>query len=64
MLTCHVGIEFEPQAISDDVARAIDYVHTRGAMHKEIMNNFGRYAKSDPRLLQVLKTLQSAGKDV
>eukprot|EP00698_Gefionella_okellyi_P012075 TRINITY_DN3224_c0_g1_i1.p1 TRINITY_DN3224_c0_g1~~TRINITY_DN3224_c0_g1_i1.p1 ORF type:complete len:413 (-),score=68.06 TRINITY_DN3224_c0_g1_i1:28-1266(-) len=58
------GVDFEPRAVSDDVLRALEYVHASGYMHEEVRLNFSKYCKSDPALRQVLERLRHANKSL
>lgn len=58
------NIDFEPKAVSDDVLRALEYVHASGYMHEEVRLNFGKYVKADPLLRDALVRLVNAGKSL
>lgn len=57
-----IGLVGFQQYVTQDISKAIHYVHDSGAMHNEIGSHPERYLSKNPDLPVLLKRLKDSGK--
>ncbi|XP_014673555.1 PREDICTED: 5'-nucleotidase domain-containing protein 3-like [Priapulus caudatus] len=57
-------IEFDADYLFTDVKTAVEFVHTSGLMHQEVLKDMNKYVEKDDGLKQMLRRLKDAGKSI